>query len=104
MVEQFSGIQGPGLLGPGGLSKPSGQGTPAADGKDFKSLLMDSIKEVNLLQNEADQAMVDLSTRKTDNVAEVFTAVKKAEIAFKTLMQIRNKLEDAYDEIKQMRV
>jgi flagellar hook-basal body complex protein FliE len=45
-----------------------------------------------------------LTTGKTENVAEVFTAVKKAELAFQTLMQIRNKLSDAYEEIKQMRV
>jgi flagellar hook-basal body complex protein FliE len=37
-------------------------------------------------------------------VDEVFTAVKKAELAFQTLMQIQRKLLDAYDEIKQMRV
>jgi len=37
-------------------------------------------------------------------VAEVFTAVKKAELAFQTLMQMRNKLLDAYNEIKEMRI
>ena len=67
-------------------------------------MLMDSINEVNRLQAEADQAMTELATNKDTNVSEVFTAVKKAELAFQTLMQIRNKLETAYDEIKQMRV
>ena len=66
--------------------------------------LMRSIDEVNRLQAEADQARIDLVTGQTENVAEVFTAVKKAELAFQTLMQIRNKLMDAYEEIKQMRV
>jgi len=102
MVEQSGGIQSGSLLGPD-IARTSRSGV-AAGGGDFKSLLMDSIKEVNQLQNQADQAMIDLATKKTDNVAEVFTAVKKAEMAFKTLMQIRNKLEEAYDEIKQMRV
>ena len=45
-----------------------------------------------------------LATGKSDNVSEVFTAVKKAELAFQTLMQMRNKLLDAYDEIRQMRI
>lgn len=104
MVEQYQSIGTPGLISP--QNKPS---TPAstvgnADGKDFNSMLMESIKEVNRLQSEADHARVELATGNSQNVAEVFTAVKKAELAFQTLMQIRNKLMDAYDEIKQMRV
>ncbi len=74
------------------------------EGNDFKSLLMKSIQNVNVLQAQADEARVQIATGDTDNVAEVFTAVKKADLAFQTLMQIRNKLMDAYDEIKQMRV
>ena len=104
MVEQFQGI---GQIGPigGGQGTPSSSGTAQnAAGKSFKDLLMDSIDEVNRLQGEADQARINLATGRTENVAEVFTAVKKAELAFQTLMQIRNKLMDAYDEIKQMRV
>ena len=87
----------------GGGVQGLGQGNKAGGG-DFKSLLMKSINEVNRLQSEADEATTNLVTGKTDNVAEVFTAVKKAEMAFQTLMQIRNKLLDAYDEIKSMRV
>ncbi len=83
------------------LSKANGQ--KATEG-DFKNMLMDSINEVNRLQDDAEKATNNLATGKTDNVAEVFTAVKKAELAFQTLMQMRNKLMDAYDEIKQMRV
>ena len=104
MVEQFGGIGNPGILPQeSGLGKASGAGKTAG-GDDFKSLLMQSINEVNRLQAEADEAVTNLATQRTDNVAEVFTAVKKAELAFQTLMQIRNKLESAYDEIKQMRV
>lgn len=104
MVEQNQGIGLNGLGGSLQLGKTGQSGPTAADGKDFQSMLMNSIDEVNRLQEEADQARIDLATGKTDNVAEVFTAVKKAELAFQTLMQIRNKLQDAYDEIRQMRV
>ena len=41
---------------------------------------------------------------KTDNVTEVFAAVNKAGVAFDLLMEIRNKLLDAYQEIKQIRI
>jgi flagellar hook-basal body complex protein FliE len=81
----------------GGIQKTS-------DGKDFKDLLIASIEEVNRLQAEATRARIDLASGRTDNVAEVFTSVRKAGIAFDLLMQIRNKLQEAYDEIKQIRV
>lgn len=104
MVEQYNAIGKSGLVGPQtGALRPGGI-DKVEPGQDFKSLLMKSINEVNRLQTEADEATVNLATGESDNVAEVFTAVKKAELAFQTLMQIRNKLMDAYDEVKQMRV
>ena len=90
-------------LGALNSSKVKNNGDTSAPG-EFKNVLMESIGEVNKLQADADDARLKLTTGKTENVAEVFTAVKKAELAFQTLMQIRNKLSDAYDEIKQMRV
>ena len=48
--------------------------------------------------------MQRLVTGETDNVAEVMEAVNKAGIAFDLLMEIRNKLSDAYQEVQQMRV
>jgi len=104
MVEENNAINRSGFILPQLPQELRSGATQVEAGKDFKSLLMKSINEVNQLQNEADQATVNLATGETDNVAEVFTAVKKAELAFQTLMQIRNKLMDAYDEIKQMRV
>lgn len=78
---------------------------PAAPtGKDFKSILLESLDEVNRLQREADQNVQRLLTGETDNVAEVMAAVNKAGVAFDLLMEVRNKLSDAYTEIKQMRV
>ena len=104
MVENYSPIETQRILGPGSEIKAPASAPQTADGKDFKSLLMDSINEVNRLQSEAEQASINLATGKTESVDEVFTAVKKAELAFQTLMQIQRKLLDAYDEIKQMRV
>jgi len=79
-------------------------GPAPAIGKDFKSVLLDSLNEVNRLQSEADQQVQRLLTGQTENVTEVLAAVNKAGIAFDLLMQIRNKLTDAYQEIQQMRV
>lgn len=90
------------LRGVAGASAPRPDAAPA--GRDFKTVLLDSLGEVNRLQTEADQGVQRLITGETDNVAEVMAAVNKAGIAFDLLMEIRNKLNDAYQEIQQMRV
>jgi len=77
---------------------------PVPKGSDFKSMLFDGLNEVNRLQSEADQGVHRLLAGETDNVAEVLASVNKAGIAFDLLMEIRNKLTDAYQEIQQMRV
>ena len=104
MIEQYHALGAPPVLGPDSTVARGLKATKTADGGDFKSLLMESINEVNRLQAEAEQATTNLATGKTENVAEVFTAVKKAELAFQTLMQIRNKLLEAYQEIQRMNV
>jgi flagellar hook-basal body complex protein FliE len=92
------------LAGPGGIP-PRGEaaGRPG-DGASFKEVLKKSIDEVNDLQKEADRAIQDLAQGKRDDFAGVITAVEKADVAFKTLMQVRNKLIDAYQEFNRMRV
>lgn len=93
-----------GKLQPGGGIRPGGVGKSAEPGKDFKQMLMDSIGEVNRLQQEAQSATEKLVTGETTNAAEVFSAVRKADVAFSLLMQIRNQLTDAYTEIRNMRL
>lgn len=90
------------------LRPPGAPGTtrPAADGAGpgFKDMLLDKLNEVSKLQTEAGDKVQDLITGETKNYAEVFSAVRKADVAFSLLMEIRNKLMDAYEQIQQMRV
>ena len=79
--------------------------TAAQDGgQDFKSALLSSLEEVNRLQTEASKGIEKLGTGETANMAEVFAAVRKADIAFSMMMEMRNKLVEAYRELQQMRV
>lgn len=91
-----------GSVAPGAGANPAA--SPAPAGKDFRTILVDSLAEVNRLQREADEGVHKLMTGETDNVSEVFSAVNKAGIAFDLLMEVRNKLTKAYEEIQQMRV
>jgi len=90
-------VAGAGNAG-GGMSKVGGTGE--AGGGSFADTLKDSINEVSRLQQDASKAVQDLATGKTEDVTGVMTAMEKSDLAFKTLLAIRAKLMDAYEEIK----
>lgn len=86
-------------------SLPSlGAGSAAEAESPFKNFLFDSIQQVNQMQQEADRAVEQLATGGEVSPAEVLTAVQKADLAFKMMIQVRNKLVDAYNEVQAMRV
>jgi flagellar hook-basal body complex protein FliE len=97
-----------GLIGSSGNSPIQGRGHHAPQqqqgGADFKAALMDNLKQVNALQQDASQATEDLMTGKRDDIEGVIIATEKADTAFKMLQAMRNQVMQAYDEIKQMRV
>jgi flagellar hook-basal body complex protein FliE len=70
----------------------------------FKDYLIDSIQQVNVMQQEANQAVETLFTGGDANPAEVLTAVQKADLAFRMMMQVRNKLVAAYEEVQNVRI
>ena len=82
-------------------SVKSGAGTEATAFKDY---LLDSIKQVNDMQQQADSAVEKMATGGDISPAEVLTAVQKADIAFKMMLQVRNKLVSAYEEVQAIRV
>lgn len=83
---------------------PSIGKTEASTSGSFANFLTDSLKQVNSMQAEANQAIETMSTGGEVNPAEVLTAVQKADLAFRLTMQIRNKLVAAYQEIQNIRI
>ena len=81
-----------------------GKTEAAAGASSFKDVLLSSIEEVNSMQQAADLAVEQLATGGDVTPAEVLTAVQKADIAFRMMMQIRNKMVQAYQEIQNIRV
>jgi len=88
------------------LTMPTGPkiGGDQAGGASFKDVLVDSIQQVNSMQLQADQAVETMFSGGDVNPAEVLTAVQKADLAFRLTMQMRNKLMDVYQEIKDIRI
>ncbi|PIP96806.1 MAG: flagellar hook-basal body complex protein FliE [Bdellovibrio sp. CG12_big_fil_rev_8_21_14_0_65_39_13] len=76
----------------------------AAKNKSFSEMLTDSIADVNSMQEDANKAIQRLVTGESKNLHETMLAVEKAEIAFKTMNQIRTKVIEAYKDIMRMQI
>jgi flagellar hook-basal body complex protein FliE len=98
------GVGGAGGLGAFGPAGGQGADQSQAGGPSFKDVLMENIKQVNDMQQDATKAIEDLQTGKRNDVEGVMLATQKADMAFKMLVQLRNKMQGAYEEIKQLRV
>ena len=70
----------------------------------FSEFVKRSLADVNRQMLTADQAIDDLATGKNQDIHNTMIAVQKAEISFELVMQIRNKLVSAYDEIRRMSI
>jgi flagellar hook-basal body complex protein FliE len=88
----------------GAASTAGAAASAPVEGGKFFDMLRQGLDEVNRLQADADQSVAQLYTGKTDDVSSVLTAVNKAGVAFDLLMEIRNKLVEAYRDVQQMRV
>ncbi len=81
-----------------------GAGAAEKSGPAFSDVLLSSLSEVQRLQDEAALGVEKLISGEATNPDEVFSAVRKADVAFSLLMEIRNKLTEAYREMQEMRV
>ncbi len=100
-----------GLIGSGGIDPVRGpgagqrvQGKADPNGPSFRDVFMDTLREADKLQQDATQAVEDLTTGSRNDPEGVILAAQKSEMAFKMIQTLRNKVMQAYDEIKQMRV
>ncbi len=93
------GMTPPPVAGPvkmPGLASPA----PAA----FQDALWQALQQAGAISNEA-QSSVEQSLAGDDlSMVESFTAVREADLALRMMIEIRNKLLDAYQEIQQLRM
>ena len=101
MINGVNNNLGLGQISGGGVT-PGQAAAKSAGGSSFADTLKKSIEEVSKLQQDASDAVQNVATGKSDDVTGVMTAMEKSDIAFKTLLAIRAKLMDAYEEIKNM--
>ena len=71
---------------------------------DFNNVLKSAMGEVGDLQEKANQSIQQMVGEGKGDLQETMIALEKADVSFKLMMQIRNKVLDAYQEIMRMQV
>jgi flagellar hook-basal body complex protein FliE len=100
----MSPITGLPLTPPATPSLPGNQSASGASGQPFKNILLEALNQVNTMQSQANEAVQQLVTGGDVNPAEVLTTLQKADISFRMMLQIRNKLVQAYQEVNNIRI
>ena len=77
---------------------------PSAGIEAFANVLTKQVQNVNTMQADANDMVHSMLTGGDVNEAEVLTAVQKADLAFRMLLQVRNKLIEAYREVQQIQI
>ncbi|UCZ56367.1 flagellar hook-basal body complex protein FliE [Desulfurispirillum indicum] len=91
------------------MTKPSGKAEPTSTepGKDhpqFSEFLKNSLQEVNSAQKTADKAIEELVTGESSDIHSTMIKMQQASISLQMMMQVRNKIMDAYQEVMRTQV
>jgi flagellar hook-basal body complex protein FliE len=98
MSASISGVNNIGQnLGVSGTTSSASQG-----GTDFVQTLQESMQKVEGLQTEAEKQVEGMVSGQGADVHSAMIAVEKADLSFQLMMQVRNKIVDAYQQISQM--
>lgn len=87
----------PALLSPQGTKGMAGE-TPK---EEFGDVLSKMVNKVNDMQQESDQK-ISSSLMGDDDLHDAMLSLEKANIGLKLLVQVRNKLVSAYEELFRM--
>jgi len=79
---------------------------PAAGpkGQSFLDSMREAVEKVNELQQASGAEVRRLITGETEDLHKTLLAVQRAELAFELMMEVRNKVVQAYQEIMRIQV
>jgi len=100
----MDGIDSIGPIQPGSLPRKINPTFQQDGGVSFKETLNGVLGEVNHLQKQADVSIQKLASGEITDVNQVVTATEEAKVAFNMMMEIRNKVMEAYQEVMRIRL
>jgi len=86
------------------LAPPSLNRSQETTSPGFTDMLANAISETNKSQVTADRAIEKLSSGEEKNIHEAMITMEKADISLRLMVQMRNKVVEAYQEIMRMQV
>jgi flagellar hook-basal body complex protein FliE len=99
----ISPIQPPGIQ-PIGPIEIGGASPTSPGGSDFQGVLESAIGEVENARGNANQSVQNFLSGEGDDLHSTVLAVQRADLEFSMLMQVRNKVVAAYQEIMKMQM
>ena len=85
--------------------RPAEASPAAAGGVDFAQVLQNSIEQVSQTQRQAETMAAKFAAGESDaNLHEVMISLQKANLSFQEMVQVRNKLVTAYNDVMNMQV
>jgi flagellar hook-basal body complex protein FliE len=91
----------PGMIGPamgaGGVEAAGG-----TQGADFSKAMTDAIEKVNGTMLDADAQVTALATGQSSNMHGTLIAMQKADVSFRMMLEVRNKVLKAYEEVMRL--
>lgn len=95
-------LPGIGPLPPGPLTAlPTGPARQQ-DGEGFGGVLRNALAQVDELNTGAEQQIGNMLNGGNSDLSSVMVAVEKADVAFQLMMQVRNKIVSAYQDVERM--
>ena len=98
MTNSIQGLPG---IDPNNFKIPSASGSQDQS-TGFWDTFKSAIDQVQQVQSEADQKVTDLVTGKGEDIHSAMTAIEKADLSFQLVMQVRNKILQAYQQVSQI--
>ncbi len=77
---------------------------PGSTGGSFQGMLSDALSSLDKLQSDADTSAAKLVSGEQVELHEVLLASEKASLAFQMVVQVRNKVVEAYQDVMRMQV
>ena len=73
-------------------------------GEGFAAAMREAVEKVNVLQHESGAEIERLILNESQDLHKTVLAVQRAELAFELMMEVRNKVVQAYQEIMRIQV
>jgi flagellar hook-basal body complex protein FliE len=98
------GLGNSAAAGIGGVSRTTARAPVSFEGvgKSFNDVLGGALGEVEALQTKADQAIRQVASGRMDDVHQVMVAFEQARLSMQMMVEVRNRLVEAYQEFSRM--